>query len=302
MLTVCTTQPIAGWASTNLNAAWASVRSPSRIEEAELVDLLKALDQPRARPVAAVVVAGEGVLGRQVALEQPGGGGHARDHAGAVALGDLEELGARLLLEQVVDRLQRRQPGALLEGAHALVAPADLRAERDAVVADLALGPQRVELGEQRVGLDAVHARVVELVEVDVVRAQAPQRGLERAPRVLRRPVVRALGLLVVRAVGVEDVAELGRELVGVAGPAAALEGGAHELLVEALAVGVAGVEEGDAEIERAGDEPVGVLVLAPPVRAERPRPEADRRGLETAVTEAAPPHLGPSLGNLAPR
>ena len=158
-------------------------------------------------------------------------------------------------------------------------------------MAELALGLQRLELGVQLVVLDAVHARVVQLVEVDVVGAQAAQRRFERAPGVGRRPVVRALGLLVVRAVGVEHVAELRRDLVGVARTARALERRADELLVEALAVGVAGVEERHAEVERAGDERVRMLVLAPPVRPERPRAEADRGGLEIGVAEAATPH-----------
>jgi hypothetical protein len=135
--------------------------------------------------VAAVVVALESVVGRQVALEQAGRGRHAGDDPDALLLGELEELGAGRLLEQVVDGLQRGQAFALLQGAHALVAPADLRAERDAVVADLALVLERLQLGEQGVGVDAVHPRVVELVEVDVVGAQPPQRGLQRAPGVL---------------------------------------------------------------------------------------------------------------------
>ena len=71
----------------------------------------------------------------------------------------------------------------------------------------------------------------------------------------------------------------------GIAGAAA------DELFVEALAVRVARVEEGDAEVERARDERVGGLVVAPPVRAQRPRAKADRRGLELRVAEGATPH-----------
>ena len=242
--------------------------------------------------MAAVVVALEGVLGRQVALEQARGGRDAGDHADAALLGELEELGARRLLEQVVDRLQRGQAVALVERAHALVAPADLRAERDPVVADLALGLQRLQLGVELVGLDAVHARVVELVEVDVVGAQAAQRGLERAPGVRRatsragartpcRPCARR------RARSRTWSTARRRRGCGRSAPAPSPTSSS----LSALAVGVAGVEEGDAEVEGAGDELVGLLVLAPPVRAERPGAEADRRGLEVRVAEGAPPH-----------
>ena len=100
-----------------MNSSWSTFCSPSISHERG--------------PVAAVVVALEGVLGRQVALEQAGRGRHARDHSDAAALGELEELRAGRLLEQVVDGLQRGQPVALLKRAHALVAPADLRAQRD---------------------------------------------------------------------------------------------------------------------------------------------------------------------------
>ena len=96
---------------------------------------------------------------------------------------------------------------------------------------------------------------------------------------------------LCVRAVGVEHVAELGRELEGVARQARALERLADELLVEPLAVGVARVEERHAEVEGARDERVRRLVLAPPVRAQGPGAEADRGGLEIGVAEGATPH-----------
>ena len=54
-----------------------------------------------------------------------------------------------------------------------LLAPADRGPERDPVVADLALGAELLEGREALVGVDRVHARVVELVEVDVVGAAA---------------------------------------------------------------------------------------------------------------------------------
>ena len=99
----------------------------------------------------------------------------------------------------------------------------------------------------------------------------------------------------------VEQVAELGRDLDPVTGDAGLGEAGADELLVEPLAVGVARVEERDPQVERPGDQVIGVLVIAPPVRAERPGPEADGRGLEVGRAEAAGLHAGDSTGGTPP-
>ena len=89
-----------------------------------------------------------------------------------------------LLLEHVVDGLHRRD-AVLLERAQSLVAPADRRSEGDAVVAQLALLAQPLELLEEVVSLDRVHARVVELVEVHVVGAEPAKARLERRACVL---------------------------------------------------------------------------------------------------------------------
>ena len=69
----------------------------------------------------------------------------------------------------------------------------------------------------------------------------------------------------------------------------------ADDLLVGALAVDVAGVEERDPELERALDQVLALASgdVAPPVRAERPGAEADLGGLEVGVAEAAGPHAG---------
>src|SRR5436305_1684441 len=154
------------------------------------------------------------------------------------------------------------------------LAPADRRAEGDAVVAQLALVAERLELGEEVVALDRVHARVVELVEVHVVGPEPAQAGLERGASVLRRPVRGPLALGVLLAFGVEHVAELRRDLDRVAISAAKRP--SHDLLVGPLAVRVAGVEERDTELECAPDQPLGVVGLAPPVGPERPGAEGD--------------------------
>ncbi len=162
---------------------------------------------------------------------------------------------------------------------------------------DLALALELLEFGEQVVALDCLHAGVVELVEVEVVRSQPSQAGLQRAASMLGRPVLWALGLVVAGALAIDHIPELGRDLDARPGRAGPGQGGAHDLLVEALAVGVRGVEEGDAEVEGAGDQGIGILVLAPPIRPQGPGSEADRRALQVSVSEAARAHAGESLG-----
>jgi hypothetical protein len=74
----------------------------------------------------------------------------------------------------------------------------------------------------------------------------------------------------------VEDVTELRRDLDVVARDVR--ERAAHDLLVGALAVDVAGVEEGDPELERSLEQvaPLAAGDSSPPGRSESPRPEAD--------------------------
>ena len=107
-----------------------------------------------------------------------------------------------------------------------------------------------------------------------MVGAKPVQARLERSARVRGRPVLRPLALGVLPAPRVEHVAELGRDLDRVA--IRTREGASDELLVRALAVGVTGVEEGDPELDRAPDQDVRIVGLAPPIRAERPRAERD--------------------------
>ena len=101
------------------------------------------------------------------------------------------------------------------------------------------------------VGVDAVL-----VVEVDVVDAQAPQRGLGGLLDVLG-PAVEAAGGGVV---GVADDPELRgqHDLVAAVG-----DGAADELLVGVGAVDVGGVEEGDAELEGAVDGGDRLVVVA---------------------------------------
>ena len=137
--------------------------------------------------------------------------------------------------------------------------------------------------------LDGVDTRVVQLVDVYVVGVQAPQALLAGIANELRGEVLGALAVSLPLDVGVEVVSELGAEddLV----PLLAQRLGDYPLAV-ALAVGVAGVEEVDAEVERLLEEPdaVRLLDLAPPARADRPDSKADLRDIEVGV--AKPPVL----------
>ena len=148
-------------------------------QEAQPLHLLQAFDEPLTGAVAAVVVRRKGGLERVLVLQEAAGRGHARQHADSAPLGRLQEIAPRILLEHVVDRLHGRDP-ALLDRAQALVAPADRRPQGNPVVPDLSLLAEALELVEEIVALDRIHARVVQLVEVDVVGAEAGQARLER--------------------------------------------------------------------------------------------------------------------------
>ena len=84
----------------------------------------------------------------------------------------------RLLLEHVEHGLQR-DDRSLAERIESLFDPSDGRAQRHSELANLALGPELVELFPERVVVDRVEARVVQLVEVDVVGAEPAERGFE---------------------------------------------------------------------------------------------------------------------------
>ena len=77
----------------------------------------------------------------------------------------------------------------------AFVEPADRRSERDAVHANLAFALERFEQLPERVVVDLRHARVVHLIDVDVVGLQTAQRRLERLAHERRREILRQLGL-----------------------------------------------------------------------------------------------------------
>src|SRR5579859_4090545 len=128
------------------------------------------------------------------------------------------------------------------------------------------------------------HRRIdpVDVVEIDRVHAEALQAGLA-ALRDVFRPAVRAGA-----AVGEPDVAELGGQddLV-----APAFDGAADQALVRAVAaVGVGGIDEIDAELDRAMDGGDG-LGLAGIAVDRRHAHAAETHGAHVEPTQAAALH-----------
>jgi hypothetical protein len=116
--------------------------------------------------------------------------------------------------------------------------------------------------------------RVVDRIDVDRLCLEAAERLLERVAHECRREVVRDLLLAFALArVRVEIVAELRRVYDAVA---AIGEGLAELLFAPTVAVGVGGVEERDAGVERRVHQSDGFLVRERPPPAGRGRPQAE--------------------------
>ena len=146
-----------------------------------------------------------------------------------------------------------------------------------------------LQLLPQRVVEDRLDARVVQLVEVDVVGAEPAQRRLELRADRRGLPVVRSLRLPGELAGRVDVVAALRGEhdLVAVR----LQHVGEQRLPEAALAVDRRGVDEVDAGVERGVEQALLVLDDAPPVAGEGPDAEPDLGDLEVASTEAAVAH-----------
>ncbi len=133
---------------------------------------------------------------------------------------------------------------------------------------------------DRRVGVDAVL-----VVEVDVVGAEALERGFAGAQHVLAVAAdAEALAGLVAH------VGELGRECDLVP---ATLDRPADEDLVRERAVRVRRVEQGHAELERAVDRPDRLGLLGAPVELGHPHAaQPDRGGLEALIAEPTRLHV----------
>ena len=118
--------------------------------------------------------------------------GHPGEQANLLFVRDGEEVLGRILFQDAVNDLATADV-ALLHAGLAFFEPADVRSQSRAVVADLALVFQFLEGLEHLVLFDGVNARVVQLVEVDVVRLQSAQRLLAGEADELRLELLRPL-------------------------------------------------------------------------------------------------------------
>src|SRR5918997_5956976 len=180
-------------------------------QEGELLDLLEAVEEPLPRAVAPVVVLGEGSLFGVLALQHTRGVGDPDDQARSGLSCDLDQAAPRVLLEEVVDHLHAREV-SLAHSSHALLEPADLGSESDAVGADLAFPLELLQELEERIVLYGIHLGVVKLEEVYVVGSEPLQALLQREADKFLRPVLRALLLAAAGRVGVKVLAHLCRD------------------------------------------------------------------------------------------
>jgi hypothetical protein len=118
-----------------------------------------------------------------------------------------------------------------------------------------------------------------------VIGPEPLQRALTRAPDVLRAPVDAA----VARLLGIDHEPELGRDLELVA---AAGDGAPYKLLVRVRAVDLGGVEEGDAELERAIDRLESRRLIATAVGVRHPHAtQSLRRYLQAVASQLSSIH-----------
>ncbi len=224
----------------------------------DLVDAGAHLLEPlRGQEVLPHVVGGEGRVGAKLAGQKARRERHAGDDAVALLLCEREELQRRLLVDDVVEHLQRVAPAAVDD----LEAFIDRR-DRDAPVADLAdlLQPRHRLL--DIFAPELLDGRVVGLVEIDVVGAEALERSIDRVKDVFPREV------FLQRAVAHPHDADFRGDDDALPG---ARQHDAEERLAAAEAVGVGGVEEVHAEVAGAADRGQRLVVVGPPPSERRP-------------------------------
>src|SRR5688500_16648660 len=160
-----------------------------------------------------------------------------------------------------------------------MLGAADRRSQGGSVRSDRARIAQAVELREQVIPHNRVHTGIVELVEIYVVGPQPAQTLLQGAPQERRREILRQLALAAARPrMRIEVVPKLGGDHYVAATAGESLP---DKLLALAIAIRVASVEERNAEIEGAVQQPLrrGVVAISPPAPGSRPAAEADFGG-----------------------
>ena len=200
-----------------------------------------------------------------------------------------DELAAGILLEHVVDHLRDRR-AAYRRRVDAFVAPSDGRPQRRPVRQDLPFGLEPLQRLPMLVLHQRDHARVVRLVDRDVIDAEARQRLVDGETDELRRHVLRQLTLTAgTLRIVVEVVAELGADV----DVAALLQNRREHRLAAAVAVRVSGVDVVDAEVECLAHQglPVGIAVVAPPAGGQRPGAEAELGELDVGAVQISIAH-----------
>ena len=221
-----------------------------------------------------------------------------RDQPDALLVAQPVHLALFLALDEVVEVLHGNRPGiALPVGDHHHLGELVGRHGRAADVAHLARAHDLVErvhgLLDRRVGIEAM-----DLVDVDVVGLQALELEVDGRHQVL------AAGADVVLAVAHAD-ADLGRQH-DILALRHLHERGAHDLLGAAGIVGVGGVEEGDADIERALEigrrlglvelAPAAAALGAPRIAAETDAADDQARAAERSILHRDIPLVGATL------
>ena len=186
---------------------------------------------------------------------------------------------------------------ALFHAELAFLKPADIGAEGRAVESYFALVLEILQSFKYFVAFDGRDARIMKLVEVDIVGVQAAKGLLAGKPDELG---LEFLGSLLVADAGrggvVEVVAELGGDDHFMS--AVTHELGEH-LFAVALAVGVGGIEEVDAEFQGLFEQAAARLFgdKAPPVGGHSPDTEANFGEEQVGTGKVAVFHGGFPLG-----
>ena len=239
------------------------------------------LVQARAQRLAALWCVGGG---RTIAVagQEPAGQRAPGDDADALGAAQREHLALFLAIDEVVVVLHRDEPRpapALGHLEHLRELPG--KHARRADVARLA-GPHDVVQRLEGLLDRGVRIEPVDLIEIDVIGPEAPQRGVDGVEQVLpgQAAVVRSVAHRKERLRG--DHHLIARREVG--------QRASHDLFTDAAGIHVGGVEEVDAGVERTLDERaaggLGQYPAAPRRRSEGHRAQAEARDPQPGPTE----------------
>jgi hypothetical protein len=239
-----------------------------------------------AEVVVPEVAVGELRLRRDGSRERALVEGHAGDHPAAVLEAGGEELVVRALVEDVVDDLEGVEhagPYGAQRGGGVVVVDGDAEQAR---LAGLLEGEERVP---PAVLVEETVLPRVELEDVDVVAPEVLQALLAAL-----HDVVRGIGLRHRHVVRRGPAPVLGRHLgrhVDLFAPL--LEHAADEALAVPLAVSEGGVQEGDAEVDRAIEGAQALLVVRPDPfpPPQSPGAVADLRDLQPGPAQRSVVH-----------